>query len=717
MKRKGRIDKIEALAVIPVPDCHLYALWWCLGYYVAPTTHWRKDWTPTQQRRRAWHRFAERIGVDDETREETRATFWGFWRMRGKVQHSAAKAAHPQYELWWKAFRQALLARIAIWIDKDRIPGAWGHHAKWDWDDCARTMRVPSKTLRDWYANVENGWMTLERPELVNRHVRRRRNATRTIQYRMEEEAQRELTDLHESKIKAVESMAAGATGLECNLAGVTATAADVTRTPRKTAFHEELQEGVHVEGGELVVLAKYRPHEGQRSFHDSGARERWIVAGRRGGKTRAGAEEMVRCGLTQPGSLNWVIGPTYPMLDHAQRAVLSDTAIGYHKSLTNLWLKRERKLYLCNGSLIEFRSAEWEETLRGGGLDNAWFDEPQLIKDSAYKIIRAATLETQGRIYGTGTPFGRGHWTFREWAKGADADWHDVASWRFPSTLNPLVTAEEMERERRGSPAAWFRQEFLAEFVDGVASVFGDLSGVIVPHRQHRHGNVPVVLGVDLGKQKDFTAIIALASSGQVVETRRFRRESWSKQRETLLEMCAERDRPPVVVDSAGTGDAFVEALDAEGLYVIPICTSAANKKNTVIEQLMIDVEAGRLWIPADEEVLIAELMQYRRGVTKTGRVSYAAPEGLHDDMVIALALANWGVQRLMLAQGISTAASASDYDPVSGPRAPQSVRSTLFRHGSATEFGGGTLGGGAPSYQRGLFGGQPQHDSEEAN
>ena len=89
------------------------------------------------------------------------------------------------------------------------------------------------------------------------------------------------------------------------------------------------------------------------------------------------GAEEVLRAALMQRGSMAWVVGPTYPMLDHAERALRSDTALGLVRELVSVDLKRERKIYLCNGSLVEFRSAEWAAKRRGPGPDSACMDAP----------------------------------------------------------------------------------------------------------------------------------------------------------------------------------------------------------------------------------------------------------------------------------------------------------------------------------------------------
>jgi hypothetical protein len=46
------------------------------------------------------------------------------------------------------------------------------------------------------------------------------------------------------------------------------------------------------------------------------------------------------------------------------------------------------------------------------------------------------------------------------------------------------------------------------------------------------------------------------------------------------------------------------------------------------------------------DDPIMTGELMAYERTITPTGRSQYNAPTGMHDDCVIALALAWHGAQ-----------------------------------------------------------------------
>jgi hypothetical protein len=48
--------------------------------------------------------------------------------------------------------------------------------------------------------------------------------------------------------------------------------------------------------------------------------------------------------------------------------------------------------------------------------------------------------------------------------------------------------------------------------------------------------------------------------------------------------------------------------------------------------------------------QVLIDELKEFEKTETAAGNIRYSAPEGKHDDCVIALALCVWGIKRIIL-------------------------------------------------------------------
>jgi hypothetical protein len=74
----------------------------------------------------------------------------------------------------------------------------------------------------------------------------------------------------------------------------------------------------------------------------------------------------------------------------------------------------------------------------------------------------------------------------------------------------------------------------------------------------------------------------------------------------------------------------------------VFPFVTTNPSKA-VLIERLVLAIENRTISYPADA-ALIGELEAFEMARTKLGTATYGAPEGSHDDMVMSLALANWG-------------------------------------------------------------------------
>ena len=89
----------------------------------------------------------------------------------------------------------------------------------------------------------------------------------------------------------------------------------------------------------------------------------------------------------------------------------------------------------------------------------------------------------------------------------------------------------------------------------------------------------------------------------------------------------------------SNSIGGPNIEALQAEGLPVRGFTTTNESKQQIMVA-LQLAFERGDIRIP-DDPVLIAELEAFEATRLPSGRWRYEAPAGMHDDMVISLALA----------------------------------------------------------------------------
>jgi hypothetical protein len=93
------------------------------------------------------------------------------------------------------------------------------------------------------------------------------------------------------------------------------------------------------------------------------------------------------------------------------------------------------------------------------------------------------------------------------------------------------------------------------------------------------------------------------------------------------------------MVIESNSIGQAVIEAMVSRDLSIIPFTTTNATKQ-AAIQLLQAAFEHDDIKILPDP-VQVGELQSFEGERMPNGAWKYAAPDGLHDDCVMALAIA----------------------------------------------------------------------------
>ena len=123
-----------------------------------------------------------------------------------------------------------------------------------------------------------------------------------------------------------------------------------------------------------------------------------------------------------------------------------------------------------------------------------------------------------------------------------------------------------------------------------------------------------------------------------------RFNRVDYDVLEDRLTAIYRRFNLQSMTIEVNSIGQSVVEALDKRGLSIIPFTTTNATKM-TAIQQLQSAFEHGEIKILPDP-VQVAELQAYEGERTPSGAWKYGAPDGLHDDTVMAMAIAWDGFQ-----------------------------------------------------------------------
>lgn len=385
------------------------------------------------------------------------------------------------------------------------------------------------------------------------------------------------------------------------------------------------------------MIQIRANPHAGQRQVHESSARFKVLAAGRRWGKTRLGVNECLD--VASKGGRAWWVSPSYKTSEVGWRPLRRIAGRANAKIR-----KVDRNIVLPGGGTVTVRSADNPDSLRGEGLDFVVLDECAFMKQEAWLgALRPALSDRLGRALFISTPKGRG-WFWQLWQQGKQGD-KDYESWQFPTSVNPYIAESEIEAAHRNLPERVFRQEYLADFIEDAGAVFrrvmdcATADGCEEPVKDHEY-----LFGVDWGKLNDFTVIIVLdIVTKAAVYLDRFNQIDYAIQTQRLHAL-AEKFKPTTIIAERNSmGEPLIEQLQRMNLPVQPFLTTSATKTQA-IESLVLAFERQEIAIIPDQ-VLIGELQAYTMDKLPSGRLHYSAPAGMHDDTVMALALAWHGI------------------------------------------------------------------------
>ena len=298
----------------------------------------------------------------------------------------------------------------------------------------------------------------------------------------------------------------------------------------------------------------------------------------------------------------------------------------------------------MANGSWIECKTADNPVSLIGEEVDLLIIDEAARLAPMTYdRELAATTMTRNGRTIFISTPRGM-NWFYNKYKQVGAAE--DGFVWNAPSSDNPLNTKEWLDKLRKSLPEAIYNEEYNAQFVDGASSVFRNINDVVNddcyedPVPSHRY-----LLGVDLAKANDYTVLTCIdRSSHKVVAWDRFNKLDYPIQKNRIVAMARKYNNARIIVDSTGVGNPVTDDLRRESLVIDDFKFSNKSKRE-LVDKLNLFIEEQGIFLP-NEPILIDELKSYGVEISETtGTIFYSAPAGLHDDCVMSLGLAVWGL------------------------------------------------------------------------
>jgi len=365
------------------------------------------------------------------------------------------------------------------------------------------------------------------------------------------------------------------------------------------------------------------KPHPAQKQVLDSDARFRVMMCGRRFGKSLISQNISIETGLQRKHVA--YITPTYQLGKMFFKEIcklLPDKV--YKKNETDLLID------FVTGGSVRFYTGERLDAMRGTKYHLVIIDEASYIpnlEEGWNNSIRPTLTDFKGKAIFLSTPRGKNYF-YSLFMRGGEPNWE---SFKFTTYDNPHIDPTEIDAAASQLPAVVFKQEYMADPMENAANPFG--SEFISACTRETKGTA-AYYGIDLAKSVDWTVIIGMDKQGNVVHFERFQKD-WMQTKETILRLPR---NIPIVIDSTGVGDAIVEDLQKKFNKMYGFKFTATSKQQ-LLESLSSAIQTKSISYP--DGPIKQELEVFEYTFTPTG-VRYSAPQGFHDDCVIALALAN---------------------------------------------------------------------------
>lgn len=402
-----------------------------------------------------------------------------------------------------------------------------------------------------------------------------------------------------------------------------------------------------------MEIPHKFLPRRYQLSLLralDKGIKRAVIVWNRRSGKDKTCFNYMVRAACERIGTYYYFL-PTrvqakkviwdnidndgFKMLDHIPPELLKATNA------------TELKVELKNGSIIQLVPAdEFKKSGVGANPIGVVFSEYSITSPDAWMYVSPILAANGGWAIFNFTPRGKNHaWEILQKAKD-NTNWF----WEVLTVNDTKVLSEEvLNEERKSMPEALFQQEYYCEFLESAGQFFRRA-------RQNTYEVPPEMsyedefqIGVDLAKYLDWTVITPFnLRLFAAYPQERFNQVDWNLQKAMIEASVRRHNNGRVWVDATGVGDPIAEDLKARGLELGNEGEGfkfTETSRKQLLDNLAILLEQDKIKIPNDEG-LINELESFQYRLSESGKIKVSVPEGMHDDRVMSLALAVWGVR-----------------------------------------------------------------------
>jgi len=425
------------------------------------------------------------------------------------------------------------------------------------------------------------------------------------------------------------------------------------------------------------------------KEFIDSKARRKIAVFHRRGRKTSISLEEVFKYLAVNPK----IVGKTLaPIRKQAKEIIWDDPQMLFSilpPELIQDINKTDLKITLKNGSIWYLDGADQPNFQRGGNVKVLHLAETGDHREEIWNQIYEPVLTlNKGVAIFEGNPRGQ-NWYYRLYQAAAYREGWD--RFLLSAADSPIFTKAQLEDIRLNNPENVFKAEYLCEWIGSTGTVFRTFREIAtVAQKTEAERGRKYKMGIDLAKLQDYTVLSVVdRHNWEQVSVIRFNQLDWVTQKERIWEEMKRWSSRKngnslyAIIETNGPGDPIFDDLwrwaAKEKDYDITIqpFNQTNSTKALLVSNLSMLCDQRFIGLRDDEdEMKEFEVFTYNK--TRDHYI-YGAPDGLHDDIIMATMLSFWElgaklplpeepkieslIERLSKAQNINKSSDLQNY------------------------------------------------------
>lgn len=302
--------------------------------------------------------------------------------------------------------------------------------------------------------------------------------------------------------------------------------------------------------------------------------------------------------------------------------------------------------------STLQFFSAESGNALRGLTFsylimdEFAFFPFSQTDGTHLWYDILSPTIKAKGRkVIWVSTPLGKNN-TFYEvynlpFGKGAGGDWRRrCVSMTKNIYEDGLVTPEQIEEIKSQVPELTFRQEYLCEFLDSSLTFFSGFEDCFLPTSK---GYQKTWIGIDLSGNGQDETIVTKINEKNEVEVIPITGTLDVKYQLIANVINDAENLQAVYLENNGLGAPIINEIKklVKNKNLLHEWHTSNTSKEEIVSQLAVQIAKKEISFDVNDSITYDQLATFTCKPSKTGKLTFAAQAGYHDDRVMATAIA----------------------------------------------------------------------------